>query len=67
MSIRPVKRLIKSQATLEGPSVHLRRAFGFGNTKAFDPLRDAFSTDTSDTVFMETPSSSVNCRNGTRS
>jgi len=27
MSIRPVKRLIKSKPTLEGAGVHLRRAF----------------------------------------
>ncbi len=39
MSIRPVKRLIKSKPTLEGAGVHLRRAFGFGNTKDFDPCR----------------------------
>ena len=36
MSIRPVKRLIKSKPTMEGAGVHLRRAFGFGNTKEFD-------------------------------
>ena len=38
MSIRPVKRLIKSKPTLEGAGVHLRRAFGFGNTGEFDPF-----------------------------
>src|ERR1051326_6729118 len=38
MSIRPVKRLIKSKPTLEGGGVHLRRGFGFGNTKEFDPF-----------------------------
>jgi redox-sensitive bicupin YhaK (pirin superfamily) len=38
MSIRPVKRLIESQPTLEGAGVHLRRAFGFGNTNDFDPF-----------------------------
>jgi hypothetical protein len=38
MSIRPVKRLIKSKPTLEGAGVHLRRGFGFGNTKEFDPF-----------------------------
>ena len=32
MSIRPVKRLVKAKPTLEGAGVHLRRAFGFGNT-----------------------------------
>src|SRR5512140_2162480 len=38
MSIRPVKRLIKAKPTLEGAGVHLRRAFGFGNTDEFDPF-----------------------------
>ena len=47
MSIRPVKRLIKSKPTLEGAGVHLRRAFGFGNTSDFDPflLLDDFRSD----------------------
>ena len=36
MSIRPVKRFIKSKPTLEGAGVHLRRAFGFGNTSDLD-------------------------------
>src|SRR6202035_4945820 len=47
MSIRPVKRLIKSKATLEGACVHLRRAFGFGDTSQFDPflLLDDFRND----------------------
>ena len=47
MSLRPVKRLIKSKPTLEGAGVHLRRAFGFGNTKDFDPflLLDDFRND----------------------
>ncbi|MGA2712023.1 MAG: pirin family protein [Bryobacteraceae bacterium] len=47
MSIRPVKRLIKSTPTLEGAGVHLRRAFGFGNTTDFDPflLLDDFRND----------------------
>src|SRR5262245_14732704 len=38
MSIRPIKRLIKAKPTLEGAGVHLRRAFGFGNTSEFDPF-----------------------------
>jgi quercetin 2,3-dioxygenase len=38
MSIRPVKRLVKSQPTREGAGVNLRRAFGFGNTADFDPF-----------------------------
>jgi len=47
MSLRPVKRLIKSKPTLEGAGVHLRRAFGFGNTSEFDPflLLDDFRND----------------------
>src|ERR1700751_1114526 len=47
MSIRTVKRLIKSKPTMEGAGVHLRRAFGFGNTADFDPflLLDDFRND----------------------
>src|SRR6476469_1221591 len=47
MSLRPVKRLIKSKPTVEGAGVHLRRAFGFGNTSEFDPflLFDDFRND----------------------
>lgn len=48
MSIRPVKRHITSKPTKEGAGVHLRRAFGFGNTSEFDPflLFDDFRNDT---------------------
>jgi quercetin 2,3-dioxygenase len=47
MSIRPVQRLVKAKPTLEGAGVHLRRAFGFGNTSDFDPflLLDDFRND----------------------
>jgi quercetin 2,3-dioxygenase len=47
MSIRPIKRVIKSKPTLEGAGVHLNRAFGFGSTKDFDPflLLDDFRND----------------------
>ena len=38
MSIRPVRRLVKSKPTMEGAGVHLRRAFGFGNTTDYDPF-----------------------------
>jgi len=38
VSIRPVKRLVKAKPTLEGAGVHLRRAFGFGDTTDFDPF-----------------------------
>src|SRR5256886_14015208 len=50
MSIRPVKRLVKAKPTLEGAGVHLRRAFGFGNTSDFDPflLLDDFRNDRPD-------------------
>lgn len=50
MSLRPVKRMIVSKPTLEGAGVHLRRAFGFGNTAEFDPflLLDDFRNDVPD-------------------
>jgi redox-sensitive bicupin YhaK (pirin superfamily) len=38
MSIRPVKRVVKSKPAVEGAGVHLRRAFGFGDTKETDPF-----------------------------
>ncbi len=38
MSIRPIKRLLKAKPTIEGAGVHLRRAFGFGDTRDFDPF-----------------------------
>ena len=37
MSIRPVKKLMVAKPTLEGAGVHLRRAFGFGQTSDYDP------------------------------
>ena len=47
MSIRPVKKVVQSKPTLEGAGVHLRRAFGFGDTREFDPflLLDDFRND----------------------
>ena len=47
MSIRPIKKLMNSQPTMEGAGVHLRRAFGFGATGEFDPflLLDDFRND----------------------
>jgi len=47
MSLRPIKRVVRSKPTLEGAGVHLRRAFGFGNTSDFDPflLLDDFRND----------------------
>jgi redox-sensitive bicupin YhaK (pirin superfamily) len=50
MSIRPVKRIVTSKPTIEGAGVHLRRAFGFGDTTEFDPflLLDDFRNDRPD-------------------
>ena len=50
MSIRPVKRIVQSQPTMEGAGVKLRRAFGFGDTKETDPflLFDDFRNDRPD-------------------
>jgi len=47
MSIRPVKSIVSSKPTMEGAGVHLRRAFGFGDTTEFDPflLLDDFRND----------------------
>ena len=46
MSLRPVKRLVKAKPTLEGAGVHLRRAFGFGNTSiSILSLLDDFRND----------------------
>ncbi len=47
MSLRPVKRLATAKPTIEGAGVHLRRAFGFGDTSDFDPflLLDDFRGD----------------------
>jgi len=38
VSIRPVKRIIEAQPTIEGAGVRLRRAFGFGETGDYDPF-----------------------------
>ena len=45
--IRRIKKVSKSKPTLEGAGVRLRRAFGFGDTKMFDPflLLDDFRGD----------------------
>jgi quercetin 2,3-dioxygenase len=44
---RKIKKVIKSKPTIEGAGVHLRRAFGFTETQAFDPflLLDDFRSD----------------------
>lgn len=38
MSMRPIKKIYKSQPTLEGAGVHLNRAIGFGEPTEFDPF-----------------------------
>jgi quercetin 2,3-dioxygenase len=50
MSLRPVQQIIESKPTLEGAGVKLKRAFGFGKTKEFDPflLLDDFRNDNPD-------------------
>lgn len=47
MSLRPVRDVIQTKATMEGAGVKLQRAFGFGKTKDFDPflLFDDFRND----------------------
>ncbi len=47
---RKIVKVIKSKPTLEGAGVHLKRAFGFGETEAFDPflLLDDFRGDSPD-------------------
>ncbi|HXF54742.1 MAG TPA: pirin family protein [Hyphomicrobiaceae bacterium] len=47
MSIRPVRRVTVAKPTLEGAGVRLNRAFGFGDTRDFDPflLLDDFRND----------------------
>ena len=38
MSVRPVRKVMQAQPTVEGAGVKLQRAFGFGNTSEFDPF-----------------------------
>ena len=38
MSIRPVKKILKAQPTVEGAGVNLRRAIGFGDPSEVDPF-----------------------------
>jgi quercetin 2,3-dioxygenase len=46
-TMRRIKKVFKSKATLEGAGVHLKRAFGFGDPHLFDPflLLDDFRND----------------------
>ena len=50
MSVRPIKQVLRTKATVEGAGVKLQRAFGFGNTSEFDPflLFDDFRNDNPD-------------------
>ncbi len=50
MSIRPIKRIVEAKPTVEGAGVKLRRAFGFGDTRDFDPflLFDDFRNENPD-------------------
>ncbi|NKB71028.1 MAG: pirin family protein [Candidatus Latescibacteria bacterium] len=38
MSVRPIKRISQATPAIEGAGVHLRRAFGFGQTEDYDPF-----------------------------
>ncbi len=38
MSIRPIKKILKAQPTIEGAGVNLRRAIGFGDPSEVDPF-----------------------------
>lgn len=46
-TIRPIKKVWKSEPTIEGAGVHLKRAFGFRELPQFDPflLLDDFRSD----------------------
>ncbi len=48
--MRKIVKTIKSRPVIEGAGVHLRRAFGFGETELFDPflLMDDFRSDEPD-------------------
>lgn len=48
MSLRPVRSVTPARPTMEGAGVKLHRAFGFGETDAFDPflLLDDFRNET---------------------
>ena len=47
---RKIIKVVKSKPTLEGAGVHLKRAFGFGDTEIYDPflLLDDFRGDSPD-------------------
>ncbi len=47
MADRKIERIIRSRPVIEGAGVHLKRVFGFGETRLFDPflLLDDFRSD----------------------
>ena len=49
-AIRKIKKILKSQPTIEGAGVHLRRAFGYYHVAQFDPflMLDDFRSDNPD-------------------
>ena len=49
-SPRKIRKIFKSKPVIEGAGVHLKRAFGFGETRLFDPflLMDDFRSDNPD-------------------
>lgn len=57
MSIRPVKRISQAKPTLEGAGVHLKRAFGFGDSSNTDPflLLDDFRNENPEDYLMGFP------------
>ncbi|MEZ5290420.1 MAG: pirin family protein [Vicinamibacterales bacterium] len=57
MSIRAVRSHSTSSPTIEGAGVHLRRAFGFGDTESVDPflLLDDFRNDVPDAYLRGFP------------
>jgi redox-sensitive bicupin YhaK (pirin superfamily) len=62
VSIRPVKRLIRSKPARDGADVHLRRSFGFCNTSDFDPFLLAASVPTKADVLVNGPQRSSSWR-----
>ena len=61
MSIRPVRKILESQPTMEGAGVKLRRAFGFGDTVETDPflLFDDFRNERPAVIHWTSPAPSV--------
>ena len=61
MSVRAVKRVVEAKPAVEGAGVKLRRAFGFGNTRDFDPflLLDDFRNERPDDYLAGFPVASA--------